>query len=172
MISEPEKTISEPEKTISEPEKMIPEPETSIPESEKMIPEPETTIPESEKMIPEPETTIPESETTVPWSDKEKVDGSAAGLYLRGTSDDGLLPLHSLSRLGGSTFPTSVWRSLFSRRFDIILRENRDLQTEVGKVEPPSLDKLMQRQKTIVRGSSQVQTSCTSVHFLLVAPLN
>ncbi|WZZ00190.1 hypothetical protein YC2023_072518 [Brassica napus] len=64
----------------------------------------------------------------IEWSDKEKVDGSAAGLYLRGTSDDGLLPLHKLVK---------AWR------FDIILRENRDLQTEVGKVEPPSLDKLM-----------------------------
>lgn len=32
----------------------------------------------------------------IQWTDKEKVDGSAAGLYLRGTSDDGLLPLHKL----------------------------------------------------------------------------
>ncbi|ESQ42912.1 hypothetical protein EUTSA_v10012452mg [Eutrema salsugineum] len=39
---------------------------------------------------------IPVSFARLPiqWSEKEKVDGSAAGFYLRGTSDNGLLTLH------------------------------------------------------------------------------
>ncbi|KAL0875351.1 hypothetical protein Bca101_025056 [Brassica carinata] len=54
----------------------------------------------------------------IQWSDKEKVDGSAAGLYLRGTSDDGLLPLHKLVK---------AWRfdlSNFSPEISVLTKDN------------------------------------------------
>lgn len=35
----------------------------------------------------------------IQWSDKEKVDGSAVGFYLRGTSENGLLPFHRLVKV-------------------------------------------------------------------------
>ncbi|KAL0789813.1 hypothetical protein Bca101_006059 [Brassica carinata] len=35
----------------------------------------------------------------IQWNDKEKVDGSAAGLYLRGTFDDGWRFLSSINQL-------------------------------------------------------------------------
>ncbi|KAF8095268.1 hypothetical protein N665_0338s0023 [Sinapis alba] len=54
----------------------------------------------------------------IQWSDKEKVDGSAAGLYLRGTSDDGLLPLHKLVK---------AWRfdlSNFRPEISVLTKDN------------------------------------------------
>lgn len=54
----------------------------------------------------------------IQWSDKEKADGSAAGLYLRGTSDDGLLPLHKLAK---------AWRfdlSNFSPEISVLTKDN------------------------------------------------
>ncbi|CAN7122229.1 unnamed protein product [Brassica rapa subsp. narinosa] len=54
----------------------------------------------------------------IQWSDKEKVDGSAAGLYLRGTSDDGLLPLHKLVK---------AWRfdlSNFEPEISVLTKDN------------------------------------------------
>ncbi|CAH8358814.1 unnamed protein product [Eruca vesicaria subsp. sativa] len=54
----------------------------------------------------------------IQWSDKEKVDGSGAGLYLRGTSDDGLLPLHKLVK---------AWRfdlSNFRPEISVLTKDN------------------------------------------------
>lgn len=54
----------------------------------------------------------------IQWSHKEKVDGSAAGLYLRGTSDDGLLPLHKLVK---------AWRfdlSNFEPEISVLTKDN------------------------------------------------
>ncbi|CAH2069864.1 unnamed protein product [Thlaspi arvense] len=54
----------------------------------------------------------------IQWSEKEKVDGNAAGLYLRGTSDNGLMPLHRRVK---------AWRfdlSNFSPEISVLTKDN------------------------------------------------
>ncbi|KAG7538033.1 Zinc finger PHD-type [Arabidopsis suecica] len=54
----------------------------------------------------------------IQWSGKEKVDGSGLGFYLRGRSDNGLLPLHKLVK---------AWRfdlSNFSPEISVLTKDN------------------------------------------------
>lgn len=69
---------------------------------------------------------IPVSFALLPiqWSDKEKVDGSGAGFYLRGTSENGLLPLHKLVK---------AWRfdlTNFRPEISVLTKENNWIKLE------------------------------------------